>query len=72
MEDKSALKKQNETMFYYYDHLKTLPKKELELLLEYNDQQIPPGTDGVSLWELLFLLIVIEELYKFLFFLDVW
>ena len=38
------MKKQNKKMFYYRDLLqKHLKKKELENLLEYNNQEIPVG-----------------------------
>ena len=38
------MKKQNKKIFYYRDLLeKHLKKKELELLLDHNNQEIPPG-----------------------------
>ena len=38
------MKKQNKKMFYYRDLLqKNLKKKELENLLEFNNQEIPVG-----------------------------
>ena len=43
-EDKEEMKKQNKKMFYYRDLLeKGLKKKELEALLEHNNQEIPVG-----------------------------
>ena len=43
-EDKEEMKKQNKKMFYYRDLLqKGLKKKDLEGLLEYNNQEIPVG-----------------------------
>jgi len=45
-EDKEEMKKQNKKMFYYRDLLeKHLKKKELESLLEYNNQEIVVGLD---------------------------
>jgi len=45
-EDKEEMKKQNKKMFYYRDLLqKGLKKKDLEGLLEYNNQEIPVGQD---------------------------
>ena len=38
------MKKQNKRMFYYRDLLqKYLKKKEMETLLEYNNQEVPVG-----------------------------
>ena len=38
------MKKQNKKMFYYRDLLgKNLKKKELENLLEFNNQEVPVG-----------------------------
>ena len=41
------IKKQNKIQFKYRDQLETLTKQELQILLEYNDQQIPSGTSEV-------------------------
>ncbi len=42
--EKEEMKKQNKKIFYYRDLLeKHLKKKELEALLEHNDQEIPVG-----------------------------
>ncbi|EFX75651.1 hypothetical protein DAPPUDRAFT_55885 [Daphnia pulex] len=41
---KEEIKKQNKIQFKYRDQLETLTKQELQILLEYNDQQIPSGT----------------------------
>jgi hypothetical protein len=43
------MKKQNKKIFYYRDLLeKHLKKKELEALLEHNDQEIPAGQVPVT------------------------
>jgi len=45
-EDKEEMKKQNKKLFYYRDLMqKNLKKKELESLLEFNEQEIPVGED---------------------------
>merc|ERR1719319_776549 len=45
-EDREEMKKHNKKMFYYRDLLdKNLKKKELENLLEYNNQEVPVGQD---------------------------
>jgi len=42
--EKEEMKRQNKKMFYYRDLLeKNLKKKELEMLLEVNDQELPTG-----------------------------
>lgn len=47
-EFKKKLKKQNDLMFKYHDLLKPLKKPELQLLLEFNNQEIPEGPTRVS------------------------
>lgn len=43
------IKKQNKTIFEYRDQLKeSLKKKDLSLLLEYNNQKVPSGEEAVS------------------------
>jgi len=45
-EDREEMKKQNKRMFYYRDLLqKYLKKKEMETLLEYNNQEVPVGEE---------------------------
>ena len=45
-----AIKKQNKLMYKYRDQLKNvLKRKDLQYLLEYNDQDIPPGEDRVCI-----------------------
>lgn len=45
-----AIKKQNKLMYKYRDQLKkALKKKDLQYLLEYNDQDIPPGEERVCI-----------------------
>lgn len=44
---KEEIKKQNKIQFKYRDQLESLTKQELQILLEYNDQQIPSGTSEV-------------------------
>lgn len=45
-EEDEAMKKQNKIMFKYRDQLKErLKKKELQELLEYNDQEVPTGPE---------------------------
>lgn len=39
---------QNKNIYLYRDFLKTLGRKELHLLLEFNGQQIPVGIETVS------------------------
>jgi hypothetical protein len=47
-EDK--IKEQNKLMYKYRDQLKkVLKKKDLQYLLEYNDQDIPSGEDRVCI-----------------------
>lgn len=46
-EDGGIIRKQNEEIFRYRDQLKALPKKNLQTLLEYNDQHVPAGTESV-------------------------
>lgn len=42
------LKEQSELIFNYRDQLKTnLKRKDLQYLLEYNDQEIPAGDEQV-------------------------
>ncbi|XP_057375283.1 poly [ADP-ribose] polymerase 1-like [Daphnia carinata] len=41
------IKKRNKIRFKYKDQLKTLTKQELQVMLEYNDQQIPSGTSEI-------------------------
>ncbi|XP_037073152.1 poly [ADP-ribose] polymerase 1-like [Pollicipes pollicipes] len=43
--DRAVIKQQNQTMFKYRDQLKSLAKRELQLLLEQNDQEVPTGED---------------------------
>ena len=46
--EEAEMKKQNKVMFEYRDQLKSqLQKKDLQELLEYNDQDIPPGHEKV-------------------------
>lgn len=42
------MKEQNKIQFKYRDQLESLTKQELQILLEYNDQQIPSGTSEVN------------------------
>jgi poly [ADP-ribose] polymerase len=45
-----AIKKQNNLMYKYRDQLKKiLKKKDLQYLLEYNDQDIPSGEERVCI-----------------------
>ena len=45
-----AIKKQNKLMYKYRDQLKkVLKKKDLQYLLEYNDQDIPSGEEPVCI-----------------------
>jgi len=45
-----AIKKQNKLMYKHRDQLKTLlKKKDLQYLLEYNDQDIPSGEERVCI-----------------------
>lgn len=46
---KKKLKKQNDAMFKYHDLLQSLKKTELQLLLEYNKQEIPEGSSRVRI-----------------------
>ncbi|XP_043217135.1 poly [ADP-ribose] polymerase 1-like [Amphibalanus amphitrite] len=43
--DRSKLKKQSQLVFGFRDQLKKLGKRELQLLLEENDQEVPSGTE---------------------------
>ncbi|XP_046383121.1 poly [ADP-ribose] polymerase [Ischnura elegans] len=45
--DENEMKKQSKTMFTYRDKLKKLSKKELQFLLENNDQEIPAGESAI-------------------------
>lgn len=45
---KQLMKEQNDQMFYFRDHLKSLHKSELVSLLEYNKQAIPEGEANVG------------------------
>lgn len=56
------IKSQTKTMFGYRDKLKTLKKTELQYLLEYNNEEIPPGTDRVFDFKL-FIPIRPDQLY---------
>ncbi|XP_065202113.1 poly [ADP-ribose] polymerase [Planococcus citri] len=47
IESDNVMKQQNQMMFYYRDHLKLLQKKHLTALLEYNNQQVPAGTESM-------------------------
>ena len=53
-EKKEEIKKQNKIMYKYRDELEQLSKQELKSLLEFNDQQIPPGKSEVYFFALLF------------------
>lgn len=53
--EKEEIKKQNKIMFKHRDELEKLSKQELLLLLEYNDQDAPPGISEVC-FQLLFAL----------------
>jgi len=44
-----AIKKQNKLMYKYRDQLKKVLKKDLQYLLEYNDQDIPSGEERVCI-----------------------
>ena len=49
-DEEDAIKKQNKLMYKYRDQLKNvLKKKDLQYLLEYNDQDIPSGEDRVCI-----------------------
>ncbi len=43
------IKKQNKILFKYRDQLESLSKQDLQILLEFNDQQIPSGVSEVKL-----------------------
>lgn len=45
--EKEEIKKQNKIMFKYRDELEKLSKQELQLLLEFNDQDAPAGVSEV-------------------------
>ena len=45
--DRAQLKKQSQLVFGIRDNLKKLDKRELQLLLEENEQEVPAGTERV-------------------------
>lgn len=45
---KEEMKKQNKVQFKYRDQLESVSKKDLEILLESNEQEIPSGMSEVS------------------------
>lgn len=49
-DNEDKIKKQNKLIYKYRDQLKNvLKKKDLQYLLEYNDQDIPSGEDRVCI-----------------------
>lgn len=50
LQQTDEIKKQNRILYQYRDQLEILSKHELQILLEFNDQQIPPGLSEVNLF----------------------
>lgn len=48
VKSKEEMKKQNKVQFKYRDQLESVSKKDLEILLESNEQEIPSGMSEVS------------------------